>query len=88
MERMKKRLESVLLAFATALSLLPWSVLPARAESGQQAASWNGMYGVKTGDTVYMGKTKDGNPIAWRMLSLPGDKRLPVSDEAHALLIS
>ena len=91
----RKKLLSALLAFAMVLSLLPWSALPARAESvelpaesGKQATSWNGLYGVEPGDTVYMGKKNGGSPIAWRVLSLPGDNELPVSDEAHALLIS
>ncbi len=35
---MKKRLGSILLTFAMALTLLPWSALPARAESVEQPA--------------------------------------------------
>ncbi|MBO4915907.1 MAG: hypothetical protein J5449_11975 [Oscillospiraceae bacterium] len=83
---MKKRFGSILLAFAMVFSLLPWSAQSAQAAgSGTQTTSWNG---IVTGDMVYMGKENGGKPIAWRVLSLPGDDQLPVSNAGQVLLIS
>jgi len=86
---MKKRFGSILLACAMALTLLPWSVLPARAEGEKQAqpAHANGLYGVAPGDTVYFAKNKNG-ALAWRVLSLSDDETLPVSKAGQMLLIA
>ena len=89
---MKKanKLFSILFTLCVIAGLAPCAAIPARAEGEAQAqpASWNGMYGVAPGDMVYLGTGNEGWGIAWRVLSLPGDETLPVSDAGQALLIS
>ncbi len=91
---MKKRLGSILLAFALTLSLLPWGALPARAEDDAPTGFKFGMDAVKDGDFVYFGKLGSKTP-PWRVLSAAGEKLsttsenlTPVSGEGQVLLLS
>ena len=82
---MKKRMGSILLCCALALSLLPWTATPARAEE-ERGKPMQDISAVAAGDTVWFGE-RDGKALAWRVLSPAHEKKLS-SDEGRVLLIS
>ena len=84
---MKKRFGSILLAFAMALTLLPWTAIPASAGE-KEPEIMLGTSGIEFDDIVYFGQQSTSNNLRmWRVLS-PAGETLPVSGENRILLLS